>query len=132
MDFAPLRLLFHPPRADLVAAQPVLAIKAHWRWLQARRPRGVRDEGYGTIEEATNYEVALMSQLAGGWLQARRPRGVRDERYGAREVDAELSKRRRTAKSPWCPSWLQARRPRGRAGAREGGREGDSERWGWM
>ena len=34
IEFAPVRMLFHPTRADLVQMQPVVAIKEHWRWLQ--------------------------------------------------------------------------------------------------
>ena len=29
-----MRLIFHPPRADLLQMDPVLAIKVHWEWLQ--------------------------------------------------------------------------------------------------
>ena len=34
IDFAPVKMLFHPVRADLVELQPVVAIKEHWIWLQ--------------------------------------------------------------------------------------------------
>lgn len=32
--FAPLRILFHPPRVDLMRPQSIIAIKEHWLWLQ--------------------------------------------------------------------------------------------------
>ena len=34
IDFAPVRLIFHPVREDLVPMAPVVAIKKHWIWLQ--------------------------------------------------------------------------------------------------
>mmetsp|Transcript_41434 Transcript_41434/g.84710 ORF Transcript_41434/g.84710 Transcript_41434/m.84710 type:complete len:1046 (-) Transcript_41434:18-3155(-) len=34
VDFAPLRILFHPGREDLVRPDGVLAVKQHWWWLQ--------------------------------------------------------------------------------------------------
>jgi len=34
VDFAPVRLLMHPVRKELLRAEPVLAIKEHWWWLQ--------------------------------------------------------------------------------------------------
>jgi hypothetical protein len=34
VDFAPVRVLFHPVRDDLLKVQPVVAIKQHWMWLQ--------------------------------------------------------------------------------------------------
>jgi hypothetical protein len=62
VDFAPVRMLFHPPREDLVAMEPVLAIKAHWRWLQVGRTASMRPSGVelvGTCKQASERACEL-------------------------------------------------------------------------
>jgi len=55
IDFAPVRMLFHPVRDDLVQLQPVVAIKQHWTWLQdeiwTRLPETMRHEGHVALLE---------------------------------------------------------------------------------
>mmetsp|Transcript_28261 Transcript_28261/g.91502 ORF Transcript_28261/g.91502 Transcript_28261/m.91502 type:complete len:969 (-) Transcript_28261:184-3090(-) len=34
VDFAPLRIIFHPVNEDLIKNHPILAVKLHWIWLQ--------------------------------------------------------------------------------------------------
>lgn len=34
ITFAPLRIIFHPPRRDAIMPAAIIAIKSHWIWLQ--------------------------------------------------------------------------------------------------
>jgi len=34
ITFAPLRMIFHPPRPDATIPTAIIAIKSHWMWLQ--------------------------------------------------------------------------------------------------
>jgi hypothetical protein len=34
VTFAPLRIVFHPPRKDAIRPASIIAIKSHWIWLQ--------------------------------------------------------------------------------------------------
>ncbi len=56
VDFAPVRMLFHPVTEDLLVLQPVVAIKKHWIWLQ--------DAIWTSVPETQNHagHVALLEE----------------------------------------------------------------------
>ena len=56
VDFMPVRIIFHPVRADLLVMQPIVAIKMHWMWLQ--------DELWTRIPETKDLDghIALLEE----------------------------------------------------------------------